>query len=108
MAAVAANINIKGRGFAAGCVERLCSLRSRGDGCFAAEGCGIAHEHACGVRVDGPNRPKVLKVLRFDGPFGPKGCGIALRAMSFVIPLRGMENHTTELRPQGGSPVLSS
>ena len=35
--------------------------------------------HACGVRVDGPGRPKVLKVLRFDGPFGPKGCGIAFR-----------------------------
>ena len=71
---------------------------------------------ACGVRVDGPGRPKVLKVLRFDGPFGPKGCGIAFRhacgvkvqrfqkvqrgryrlaAMSFIIPLRGMENHTT-------------
>ena len=28
-----------------------------------------------------------------------RGCGIALRAMSFRIPLREMENQTTELRP---------
>jgi len=34
--------------------------------------------HACGVRVDGPGGPKVLRVLRFDGPFGPKGGGISI------------------------------
>ena len=67
----------KGRGFAAGCIEGLCSLRSGGDSRFAAEGCGIAHEHACGVRVDGPNRPKVLRVLKFDSHCVAEGCGIA-------------------------------
>ena len=31
--------------------------------------CTRARRHAlAGVRVDGPNGPKVLKVLRFDGP----------------------------------------
>ena len=34
--------------------------------------------HACGVRVDGPGGPKVLKVLKFDRPSGPEGCGIAI------------------------------
>ena len=54
------------------------------------------------------------KVLKIDRPWaggfkgfrrfkGFRGGGIALRAMSFVIPLRGMENHTTGLRPQGGA-----
>jgi hypothetical protein len=67
-----------------------------------------AFGHAFGVRVDGPGGPKVLRVLRVDGACGAEGCGIALRAMSFVIPLRGMKNHTTGLRPQGDSSVLSS
>ena len=67
-----------------------------------------AFRHAFGVRVDGPGGPKVLRVLRVDGACGAEGCGIALRAMSFVIPLRGMKNHTTGLRPQGDSSVLSS
>ena len=35
-----------------------------------------------GVRVDGPGGPKVLKVLKFDRPCGPEGCGIALRVHS--------------------------
>ena len=26
------------------------------------------------------------RVLKFDGAFGPEGCGIALRAMSFIMP----------------------
>mgnify|MGYP000852104343 CR=1 FL=1 len=39
------------------------------------------------------------RVLRFDSHFVAEGCGIALRAMSFIIPLRGMENRTTGLRP---------
>ena len=60
-----------------------------------------------GVRVDGSLSRRFLRFLGLTGLW-PEGCGIALRAMSFVIPLRGMENHTTGLRPQGGSPVLSS
>ena len=38
------------------------------------------------------------RVLKFDGAFGPEGCGIALSGDEFVIPLRGMENHKTGLR----------
>ena len=34
--------------------------------------------HACGVRVDGPGGPKVLKVLKFDSGFAAEGCGIAI------------------------------
>ena len=26
--------------------------------------------------MTGPAAPRVLKVLKFDGPFGPEGCGI--------------------------------
>ena len=40
--ALRAQIIKKGRGFAAGCVEGLCSLRSGGDSGPAAEGCGGA------------------------------------------------------------------
>ena len=48
--------------------------------------------------------PKVLKVLRFDSACGAEGCGIALRAISIIIPLRGMENHTTGLPPRKCTP----
>ena len=35
------------------------------------------------LRID---RPDGRKVLKFDGAFGPEGCGIALRAMRFIMP----------------------
>ena len=49
--------------------------------------------HACGVRVDGVQKvqrvqrgrflgltgPMGRRVRKFDGAFGPEGCGIALR-----------------------------
>ena len=34
------------------------------------------------LRID---RPDGRKVLKFDGAFGLEGCGIALRAMSFIM-----------------------
>ena len=37
---------------------------------------------------------------------GSKGSGIALRAMSFIIPLRGMENRTTAPSARGNAPLL--
>gem|GEM_PF-7103080 len=40
------------------------------------------------------------------GAEGSKGGGIALRAMSFIIPLRGMENRTTGLTPEGNAPLF--
>ena len=52
-----------GRLTAAGCVR--CAQGATG---LWPEGCGIAIGHACGVRVDGPKGPKVLRVLKFDGP----------------------------------------
>ena len=47
----------------------------RFDGNFAAEGCGGGIGHACGVRVDGPGGPKVLRVLKFDSHYVAEGCG---------------------------------
>ena len=43
-------------------------IRKKGRRFAAPPCCGIAIGHACGVRVDGPGGPKVLRVLRFDGP----------------------------------------
>ena len=40
------------------------------------------------------------------GAEGSKGGGIALWAMSFIIPLRGMENRTTGLTPEGNAPLF--
>ena len=37
------HVKKKGRGSAAGCVERLCSLRSRGDSAYGAEGGGLPY-----------------------------------------------------------------
>ena len=67
----------RGHGSAAGCIEGLCSLRSRGDNRFAAEGCGIAYgTRPLGVRVDGPSgrgltglRPEGSKVVRQFGVY---------------------------------------
>ena len=39
-------------------------------------------EKGCVERFLGLTGPMGRRVLRFDGPCGPKGCGIALRAMS--------------------------
>ena len=41
-----------------------------------------------------------------EGSEGSKGGGIALWAMSFIIPLRGMENRTTGLTPEGNAPLF--
>ena len=48
-----------------------------GPGSEGSKGGGIAIGHACGVKVDGPKGPKVLKVLRFDSGFAAEGGGIA-------------------------------
>ena len=37
------------------------------------------------LRMD---RPRGRRVLKFDGAFGPEGCGIARRAMSIKSALR--------------------
>ena len=63
----------------------------------------IALGHTFGVRVQ-----KVQRVRPAFGRLVQRVVVSPYRAMSFVIPLRGMENHTTGLRPQSGSPVLSS
>jgi hypothetical protein len=85
------------------------------------------------LRLTGPMGRRVLK---FDGPLarglwyrlwtrpngregskgsegsaclrqaGSKGAGIALRAMSFIIPLRGMENRTTAPTARGNAPLF--
>ena len=39
------------------------------------------------LRID---RPEGRRVLKFDGAFGPEGCGIALRAMSMKSALRDL------------------
>jgi hypothetical protein len=39
------------------------------------------------LKIDGSGDPKVL---RFDGPFGPEGCGGGFAAV-FIWPLRGPE-----------------
>ena len=39
------------------------------------------------LRID---RPEGRRVLKFDGAFGPEGCGIALRAMSIKSALRDL------------------
>ena len=44
--------------------------------------------HTFGVRVLRIDRPDGRRVLKFDGAFGPEGCGIALRAMSIKSALR--------------------
>ena len=41
-----------------------------------AEGCGGALGHTFGVRVLKMDRPDGRKVLKFDGAFGPEGCGL--------------------------------
>ena len=42
------------------------------------------------LRID---RPDGRRVLKFDGAFGPEGCGIALRAMSIIMPPFGGHVH---------------
>ena len=41
--------------------------------------------HACGVRVLKMDRPDGRKVLKFDGAFGPEGCGIALSGDEYEV-----------------------
>ena len=58
-------------------------------GSKGSEDGGIAIGHACGVKVDGPKGPKVLKVLRFDSGFAAEGGGIAQGAMSIYAATGG-------------------
>ena len=46
------------------------------------------------LRMD---RPRGRRVLRFDGAFGPEGCGIARRAMSFISRLRRSRQHRVSI-----------
>ena len=41
--------------------------------------------HACGVRVLKMDRPDGRRVLKFDGAFGPEGCGIALTGDEYEV-----------------------
>ena len=41
------------------------------------------------------------RVLKFDGAFGPEGCGIALRAMSFILPPSARRFRGWWWRPKG-------
>jgi len=90
-----------------GLCRRVASLSLRGrQPPSAVEGGGIAIGHACGVHSEHDLKEQSdaqIIVSRFpfrgEGSKGSKGGGIALRAMSLIIPLRGMENHTTGLRP---------
>ena len=54
-----------------------------------AEGCGIALGHTFGVRVLKIDRPNGRRVLKFDGAFGPEGCGIALSGDEYKVSVTG-------------------
>ena len=56
---------------------------------FQAEGCGIALGHTFGVRVLKMDRPDGRRVLKFDGAFGPEGCGIALSGDEYEVSVTG-------------------
>ena len=45
----------------------------------------IALGHTFGVRVLKMDRPDGRKVLKFDGAFGPEGCGIALSGDEYEV-----------------------
>ena len=60
-----------------------------------------------GGRVDGPGGPKVLRVLKFDSGFAAEGCGIALRAMSFICRLTAAGKPYNRASPAGNAPLLS-
>ena len=45
--------------------------------------------HACGVRVLKMDRPDGRRVLKFDGAFGPEGCGIALTGDEYKVSVTG-------------------
>jgi len=58
-----------------------------------------------GGRVDGPGGPKVLRVLKFDSGFAAEGCGIALRAMSFICRLTAAGKPYNRASPAGNAPL---
>ena len=45
--------------------------------------------HACGVRVLKMDRPDGRRVRKFDGAFGPEGCGIALTGDEYKVSVTG-------------------
>ena len=74
-------------------------------GSKGSEDGGIAIGHACGVKVDGPKGPKVLKVLRFDSGFAAEGGGIAQGAMSIYAAYRRQKPLQPRLRRDGNAPL---
>ena len=48
-----------------------------------------AFGHAFGVRVLKMDRPDSRRVLKFDGAFGPEGCGIALTGDEYKVSVTG-------------------
>ena len=49
----------------------------------------FAFGHAFGVRVLKMDRPDGRRVLKFDGAFGPEGCGIALTGDEYEVSVTG-------------------
>ena len=46
--------------------------------------------HTFGVRVLKMDRPDGRRVLKFDGAFGPEGCGIALLGDEYEVSVTGL------------------
>ena len=46
--------------------------------------------HTFGVRVLKMDRPDGRRVLKFDGAFGPEGCGIALFGDEYEVSVTGL------------------
>ena len=46
--------------------------------------------HTFGVRVLKMDRPDGRRVLKFDGAFGPEGCGIALSGDEYEVSVTGL------------------
>ena len=63
-----------------------------GRGVWPPDGGGLCRRVVKG-KVLKMDRPDGRKVLKFDGAFGPEGCGIALRAMSIIMPPFGGHVH---------------
>ena len=59
--------------------------------------------HTFGVRVLKMDRPDGRRVLKFDGAFGPEGCGIALTGDAYEVSVTGLafyviwyDNHSAD------------
>ena len=46
--------------------------------------------HTFGVKVLKMDRPDGRRVLKFDGAFGPEGCGIALLGDEYEVSVTGL------------------